>query len=121
METRRAEDIAASYNGSIWKDGESARGSSDGLCTIEIKNALLPPWVICDTCALMASEGRSFEASFVTEPNSIGLNVALKPTCEKSESKAAGSESLQDCKSSFGIAEAVVSTVFMFIKRRKLL
>ena len=34
--------------------------------------------------------------SFVTEPSSIGLNVALKSTCEKSESKAAGSESLQD-------------------------
>nr|KYP68231.1 hypothetical protein KK1_021851 [Cajanus cajan] len=64
METRRAEDIAASYNGSIWKDGESARGSSDGLCTIEIKNALIPPWFICDICALMASEGRSFEARY---------------------------------------------------------
>ncbi|TKY61886.1 downstream neighbor of Son [Spatholobus suberectus] len=110
METRRAEDIAASYNGPMWKDGESARGSSDGLCTIEIKDALLPPWIICAICALMASEGRSFEASFVTEPNSIGLNAALKSTCEKSESKADGSESLQDCRSTFGIPEAVVTS-----------
>ncbi|RDX97038.1 Protein downstream neighbor of Son [Mucuna pruriens] len=110
METRRAEDIAASYNGSVWKDGESARGSSDGLCTIEIKDAFLPPWIICSICALMASEGRSFEASFGTDYNSIGLNVALKSTCEKSESKAADSESLQDSISSFGIPEAVVTS-----------
>lgn len=102
MEMRRAEDIAASYNG-IWKDGES-----DGLCTIEIKDALLPPWIICGICALMASEGGSFETSFVTEPNSIGLNVALKSTSEKSESKVASSENLQDRRSTFGIPEAVV-------------
>ncbi|KAL2953863.1 hypothetical protein AAZX31_19G189600 [Glycine max] len=110
VETRRAEDIAASSNGSIWKDVESAQGSSDSLCTIEIKDALLPPWIICGICALMASEGRSFVASFVTEPSSIGLNVALKSTCEKSESKAAGSESLQDQGSTFGIPEVVVSS-----------
>ncbi|KAL2345333.1 hypothetical protein Fmac_006618 [Flemingia macrophylla] len=110
IKTRRAEDIAASYNGSIWKDGKSEQGSSDGLCTIEIKSALLPPWIICRICALMAYEGRSFEASFVTEPRSIGLNVALKSICEKSESNAAGSESLQVCKSTFGIAEAVVTS-----------
>lgn len=102
MEMRRAEDIAASYNG-IWKDGES-----DGLCTIEIKDALLPPWIICGICASMASEGGSFETSFVTEPNSIGLNVALKSTSEKSESKVASSENLQDRRSTFGIPEAVV-------------
>lgn len=102
MEMRRAEDIAASYNG-IWKDGES-----DGLCTIEIKDALLPPWIICGICALMASEGGSFETSFVTEPNSIGLNVALKSTSEKSESKVGSSENLQDRRSTFGIPEAVV-------------
>lgn len=64
VETRRAEDIAASSNGSIWKDVESAQGSSDSLCTIEIKDALLPPWIICGICALMASEGRSFEARY---------------------------------------------------------
>ncbi|KAH1139424.1 hypothetical protein GLYMA_10G214400v4 [Glycine max] len=48
--------------------------------------------------------------SFVTEPSSIGLNVALKSTCEKPESKAAGSESLQDHGSTFGIPEAVVTS-----------
>lgn len=48
--------------------------------------------------------------SFVTEPRSIGLNVALKSTREKSESKAAGSESLQDCSCTFGVPEAVVTS-----------
>lgn len=62
---RRAGDIAASDNGSIWKDSESAKGSSDGsFCSIEIKDTLLPPWIICAACALMGSEGRSFEARY---------------------------------------------------------
>ncbi|KAK7244751.1 hypothetical protein RIF29_39577 [Crotalaria pallida] len=108
MEMRRAEHIAAS-NGSGGKDSESGPGSSDGLCcSIEIKDAFLPPWIISGVCALMGSEGRSFEASFVTEPSSLGLNFALKSTCEKSESKEAGSESMQNCGGTFGILEAVI-------------
>ncbi|CAJ1881385.1 unnamed protein product [Sphenostylis stenocarpa] len=110
METRRAEDIAASHNGSIRKDGESIQESPDSICTIEIKDALLPPWIICRMCALMSSEGRSFEASFATDSSSIGLNVALKSVCEKPESKAADSESLQDHINTFGISEAVVTS-----------
>lgn len=46
----------------------------------------------------------------MSDPSSIGLNVALKSTCEKSESKAAGSESLQNCSGTFGIPEAVVTS-----------
>ncbi|CAI8614973.1 unnamed protein product [Vicia faba] len=110
MKMRRAEDIAAN-NGSIWKDNEFAQGSSDGLfCSIEIKDTFIPPWIICSICALMGSEGKSFEASFVIEPVSSGLNVALKSTCEKSESKSAGSESFRDCSNSFGIPEAAVTS-----------
>ncbi|XP_019456446.1 PREDICTED: protein downstream neighbor of Son-like isoform X2 [Lupinus angustifolius] len=111
MEMRRAEHIAASFNGSILKDSESAQRSSDDLCcSIEIKDAFLPPWIISGICALMGSEGRSFEASFVTEPSSLGLNVALKSACEKSESKATGSENMQNCSDTFGISEAVVTS-----------
>ncbi|XP_027932831.1 uncharacterized protein LOC114188455 [Vigna unguiculata] len=109
-ETRRAEDIAASYNGSIWKYGESIQGSSNDLCTIEIKDALLPPWIICRICALMSSEGRSFEASFATDFNSVGLNVALKSICEKVKSEAVvDSESVQTQINTFGIPEALVT------------
>jgi len=65
-EMTRAEDIA--------------QGSSNALFySIEIEDAIVPPWIICSICALMmGSQGRrNFEASFVTEPLSIGLNVAL--------------------------------------------
>ncbi|BAT86391.1 hypothetical protein LR48_Vigan03g293000 [Vigna angularis] len=109
-ETRRAEDIAASYNGSTWKDGDPIQGSSDGLCTIEIKDTLLPPWLICRMCALMSSEGRSFVASFATDFSSIGLNVALKSICEKEKSEAVDSESLQEHINTFGIPETVVTS-----------
>ncbi|OIW11398.1 hypothetical protein TanjilG_10716 [Lupinus angustifolius] len=109
MEMRRAEHIAASSNGSIGKDSEPAQGSPDGLCcSIEIKDAFLPPWIISGICALMGSEGRSFEASFVTEPNSLGLNIALKSTCDKSESKAGGNENMPNYNGTFGISESVV-------------
>ncbi|KAK4272644.1 hypothetical protein QN277_021167 [Acacia crassicarpa] len=108
MEVKRAEQIAASYDESYMKDADIAQGSSDGLCwSIEIKDTILPPWIISGICSLMSSEGRKFEASFVTESSSIGLNVALNSTCEKSESTAAGDGSLQNCNG-FGIPGAVV-------------
>ncbi|KAI9122037.1 hypothetical protein K1719_006726 [Acacia pycnantha] len=108
MEVKRAEQIAASYDESYMKDADIAQGSSDGLCwSIEIKDTILPPWIISGICSLMSSEGRKFEASFVTEPSSIGLNVALNSTWEKSESKVAGDGSLQNCNG-FGIPGAVV-------------
>ncbi|KAF7804199.1 protein downstream neighbor of Son-like [Senna tora] len=111
MEMRRAEHIAASCEGSNWKDVELAQGSSDGICcSIEIRDTFLPPWIICGICSLMGSEGRNFEASFVTEPTSIGLNVALKSTCEKSESKATGGQSLQKRSDTFGIPGAAFTS-----------
>lgn len=48
--------------------------------------------------------------SFGTEPCSIGLNVALKSTCEKTGSKAAASECLENGTVSFGISEATVAS-----------
>ncbi|MED6106202.1 hypothetical protein PIB30_002655 [Stylosanthes scabra] len=113
MEMRRAEQIAASYNGYDWKDGdgEPAQGSPDGLsCSIEIKDTFLPPWIICGVCALLSSEGGRFEASFVTEPSTIGLNVALKSICEKLESKVVSSESMQNRSKILGIPEAAVTS-----------
>jgi protein downstream neighbor of Son len=88
MEMTRAEDIA--------------QGSSNDLFySIEIKDAIIPPWIICSICALMiGSQGRrNFEASFVTQPLSIGLNVALKSICDNSFGipKAAVTSSLCSC------------------------
>ena len=48
--------------------------------------------------------------SFVTEPSSVGLNVALKSTWEKLESKDAASESMQNRSNTFGIPEAIVTS-----------
>ena len=47
--------------------------------------------------------------SFITEPTSVGLNVALGATCEKSDSQAAAGEDLQESSFAFGIPEAIVS------------
>ncbi|XLR55152.1 hypothetical protein S83_005824 [Arachis hypogaea] len=110
MEMRKAEHIATSYDRSTLENGEFAQGSSDSLCcSIEIKDTILPPWIICGACALLASEGRNFEASFVMEPSSVGLNIALESTCKKPESEAGSSETLQGRGSSFGIPEATVA------------
>ncbi|KAI4300615.1 hypothetical protein L6164_033971 [Bauhinia variegata] len=110
MEMKRVEHIAAAYGGSIGKDGESADGSSYGLCcSIEIKDAFLPPWIISGMCAFMSSEGGTFETSFVTEPTSIGLNMAFKSFCETTESKAATGQSSQSCNT-FGIPDAAVTS-----------
>ncbi|XP_020972255.1 protein downstream neighbor of Son-like isoform X4 [Arachis ipaensis] len=110
MEMRKAEHIATSYDHSTLENGEFAQGSSDSLCcSIEIKDTILPPWIICGACALLASEGRNFEASFVMEPSSVGLNIALESTSEKPESEAGSSESLQGHSNTFGIPEAIVA------------
>ena len=44
---------------------EPHQGSSAGFFySIEIKDAYLPPWVICSLCEAMSSQGISFEARY---------------------------------------------------------
>ncbi|XWS43307.1 hypothetical protein CRYUN_Cryun16bG0091700 [Craigia yunnanensis] len=65
MEIKRADHGAALPQGSTLKDGYSMPILSAGLCySIEIKDSHIPPWIISNICALMASEGRSFEARY---------------------------------------------------------
>ncbi|KAL8517620.1 hypothetical protein ACS0TY_015750 [Phlomoides rotata] len=53
--------------------------TSAGICnSVEIMDTYLPPWVISGICDVMRSKGRDFQASFVIEPSSIGLNVGLE-------------------------------------------
>ena len=62
---KKPEQIAASNDESSRKDAEIAQGSTEGLCySIEIKDSILPPWVISSICLLMSSEGRKFEARY---------------------------------------------------------
>ncbi|KAB1222510.1 Protein downstream neighbor of Son [Morella rubra] len=107
-EFKRADHIAVPPKGAS-NYGEHLQGPSPGMCySIEIKDSYVPPWIVCSICAVMGSEGRSFEASFTTEPTSVGLNVALGTACEKSASQAASGEGLQESYA-FGIPEATVS------------
>ncbi|GLT96308.1 hypothetical protein SLE2022_139410 [Rubroshorea leprosula] len=83
---------------------------STGVCYgIEIKDTFLPPWIISSICAVMCSEGRSFEASFTTERTSIGLNVALGAVSEKTDTEETVNESTQEIANAFGIPETFVS------------
>ncbi|KAI9153672.1 hypothetical protein LWI28_014816 [Acer negundo] len=111
-EMKNSDNIAAPCKGSVSKDGETTRGSS-----IEIKDAYLPPWIICNVCSIMGSEGGSFETSFRTDRTSVGLNVALGAVSKKSDTEAtvdesdtqatAGEDLRPTCP--FGISEAIIT------------
>jgi len=109
-EVRKADNFSFPLKESTSKD-ESYQGSSAGFCySIEIKDEYLPPWIICSLCEAMGSEGMSFEASFVTESTSTGLNVGLEAICEKLNSQPIGAAAgLEESSSVFGISNAIVS------------
>lgn len=93
--------------------GEPNQGPSSGFCySIEIKDAYLPPWIIGSICDAMHSDGSSFEASFVTDPTSIGLNVGLDIVSQESKNaQATAVEGLQGNNNNcFGIPNAVCSS-----------
>ncbi|XP_042503567.1 protein downstream neighbor of Son [Macadamia integrifolia] len=106
QEMKRADTVAFPVRAS--DDDESNQGSSVGISySIEIKDTFLPPWIISGVCAAMGSEGRSFEASFTTEPLSIGLNVALDSVSCKSDPQTEG-EGLLEYTNAFGVPESMV-------------
>ncbi|KAK9096124.1 hypothetical protein Sjap_021621 [Stephania japonica] len=89
------------------EDFESNKDRSAGLSyVIEIKGTALPPWIISGVCASMVSEKQSFEARFTTEPNSVGLNVALDVISQNSDAEA---EPSKENAYTFGIPGCVVS------------
>ncbi|KAJ4979926.1 hypothetical protein NE237_010706 [Protea cynaroides] len=105
-EMKRASTIASPVNSSHIDDGEP-NSSVRISYSIEIKDTFLPPWIISGVCAALGSEGRSFEASFTTEPLSIGLNVALESVSGKSDpqTEVVG---LLDHTNAFSVPEAMV-------------
>ncbi|XP_058204348.1 uncharacterized protein LOC131318529 [Rhododendron vialii] len=108
-EVRKADNFPFPQKEFTSKD-ETCQGSSAGFCySIEIKDAYLPPWIICSLCEAMGSEGMNFEASFVTESTSTGLNVGLETICEKSNHQPTGSAGLEESSSVFGISNAIIS------------
>lgn len=75
-------------------------GSTNVSYTVEIKEGFLPPWVISGICAAVGANQENFEASFVTEPLSYGLNVALDAACEKEPTEKSIPDKL-NCTGSF--------------------
>ncbi|KAK1434987.1 hypothetical protein QVD17_00742 [Tagetes erecta] len=95
-EVRRLDHVSALTT------SESNHGlvSSPSHYTIEIKATHLPPWISSSVCDAIRSNGdNSFEASFVVEPISIGLNAGLDMVSHKSEG----------LHGPFGVRDTVVS------------
>uniref|UniRef100_A0A803QIA1 Protein downstream neighbor of Son n=1 Tax=Cannabis sativa TaxID=3483 RepID=A0A803QIA1_CANSA len=109
MELKGAEHISISDNGSNVKDESMEHLSSVFRSSVEIKDAYIPPWIISSICAVVGSGERSFDASFLTEPTSTGLNVALEAVSEKPDTQASAGEGLKEASYAFGIPEAVVA------------
>ncbi|XP_010504297.1 PREDICTED: protein downstream neighbor of Son-like isoform X3 [Camelina sativa] len=63
---------------------ENVRPETTSYC-VEIKGEYLPPWIISNICATVGANGQNFEASFVTEPTSVNLNIGLPQVPEKTD------------------------------------
>ncbi|XP_010555843.1 PREDICTED: protein downstream neighbor of Son isoform X2 [Tarenaya hassleriana] len=75
----------------------------DHCCMVEVKGSYLPPWIISNMCAIVGSDGRDFEASFVTEQTSVGLNVALPEVSEKTDTEPRAEEGTLQINEAFGV------------------
>ena len=64
MELKKADHISSSDKGSTAKEGEFMDVHSGFCSSVEIKDAYIPPWIISSICAVMGSEGKSFEARY---------------------------------------------------------
>lgn len=85
--------------------------ASPSYYSIEIKDAYLPPWITSSVCDVIKSNGGGgFEASFVIEPMSIGLNVGLDVVSHKSDPKATLDGGLHEQSCPFGVRNTVVSS-----------
>lgn len=101
---------ALQSKGLVSKDGESIDGPKSGVCySIEVKDPYLPPWIISAICSAMSSEGKSYEAIFVTDPNSAGLNAALEAVSQNSNTDETIGDSQEDTYT-FGISAAVANS-----------
>ncbi|KAL5708949.1 hypothetical protein ACHQM5_019691 [Ranunculus cassubicifolius] len=94
----------------LLENSESSRDSFGSMCySIEIKDTFLPPWIVSGICSAMGSENKTFEASFITNPDSIGLNVALDTVSAQPDSEMDSVKNLNEDSQMFGVSEAVVS------------
>ncbi|XP_073046098.1 uncharacterized protein [Primulina eburnea] len=92
------------------KESDMNSDSLSGICySIDITDVYLPPWVICGICNAIRSNGVDFQASFVTESTSIGLNIGLGIAKDQPAQPAVTDKPLQESSHSFDIPYATLS------------
>lgn len=74
-EMRRADMSSGGFD---TEQGSAFASTAGNICySMEVKDAVLPPWVVSGLCAAMSLDATSFDLTIATEPSSMGLNVAL--------------------------------------------
>ncbi|XP_042053497.1 protein downstream neighbor of Son-like [Salvia splendens] len=107
-QVRRVEHMSSQLKDSNMYS-EPIRSSSSGICySIELRDAYIPPWVVSGVCDAMCSNGGNFQASFVTESTSIGLNVGLDSTNQPPQQVEAEIP-MEEQDLSFGIPNTTLS------------
>ncbi|RID47107.1 hypothetical protein BRARA_I03731 [Brassica rapa] len=88
---------------------EMVKTDDTSCCMVEVKGEYLPPWIISNICANVGANGQNFEASFVTEPTSVSLNMGLPQIPEKTEPETSVTEGTGETKDgASGIPGAVI-------------
>ncbi|PKU72590.1 uncharacterized protein LOC110111729 isoform X2 [Dendrobium catenatum] len=93
-------------------DSNASLSSSESpLCySIEVKDTVLPPWVISRLSAAMTINGNTFESIFTTEPLSAGLNIALEFFCQNKPDQLGNSDaSVPGSADALGLPEAALA------------
>ncbi|RWR80347.1 protein downstream neighbor of Son [Cinnamomum micranthum f. kanehirae] len=108
-EVRCKEVKRANAVGGFSMDDGAFQDSSSVCYSIEIKDAILPPWTTYGVCTAMGSGGKSFEASFSSNPISDGLNAALDAVSQKPDSHVDSKNGLPESDNAFRIVGAAVA------------
>ncbi|KAL0848036.1 hypothetical protein Bca101_021283 [Brassica carinata] len=77
---------------------EMVKSDHTSCCMVEVKGECLPPWIISNICANVGANGQNFEASFVTEPTSVSLNMGLPQISGRTEPESSATEGTGETK-----------------------
>ncbi|KAG8049321.1 hypothetical protein GUJ93_ZPchr0009g963 [Zizania palustris] len=104
-EMRKADMGLGSSGYDAEEPGSAFASVSGNICySMEIKDPILPPWVVSGICAAMCCDANSFDLIMTTEPSSMGLNAAFNSISTSSQSNTLSSEGCE----SLGIADATL-------------
>ncbi|XP_047318863.1 protein downstream neighbor of Son-like isoform X2 [Impatiens glandulifera] len=108
-EVRRADNVLLPLKPSMTNHEQNQASPASLFYSIEIKNTCLPPWVISTFCEVISAKSTSFEASFVTMPNSSGLNVVLDTILKKSDDQKTANIDQEEGSHVYSASNATVS------------